>query len=154
MLKRLRKAPHQKQAEKAAKDYAPKDSVGGFLGTHAEESSVTSYRFESKLKGYSGWEWQVVVFQSKKAPATISEVLLLPGKTAIVAPAWVPWAERREELNRAKAESAVADLEQTVEPKQDAKDAAENPPIRKRLRQRLIGKKNEDKRKKPSQGAK
>jgi hypothetical protein len=144
MLKLLKKPQHQSLAEKAARETAPANGVGKFLGVTTEDRETTSYRFESKLTGYVGWEWNVVIFQGKKSDvATVSEVVLLPGKESIVAPSWVPWAERRAELEKNKVEElALADLEVTEDPEPDAKDAGKRPPIGKRLRKRLAKKKD------------
>jgi hypothetical protein len=155
MLKRLKKPQHQGFAEKAAKESAPVGGVGKFLGTVDEEANVVSYRFQAGMKEYVGWEWNVVVFQAKKADPTISEVVLLPGKEAIVAPDWVPWSERRAELEKSEAkELAVADLEVSEDAKADTEDTGKRPPIGKRLRKRLIKKQDNAKGKKPRKGAK
>jgi hypothetical protein len=155
MLKRLKKPQHQGFAEKAAKESAPVGGVGKFLGTVDEEANVVSYRFQASMKEYVGWEWNVVVFQAKKADPTISEVVLLPGKDSIVAPDWVPWSERRADLEKSEAkESAVADLEVSEDAKADTEDAGKRPPIGKRLRKRLIKKQDNAKGKKPRKGAK
>ena len=120
MLKRLKKPQHQGFAEKAAKESAPVGGVGKFLGTVDEEANVVSYRFQANMKQYVGWEWNVVVFQAKKADPTISEVVLLPGKDAIVAPEWVPWSERRAELEKSEAKPLpVSDLEVSEDAKAD-----------------------------------
>jgi hypothetical protein len=144
MLKLLKKPQHQSFAERAAKETAPANGVGKFLGISTEDKDTTNYRFESKLTGYVGWEWNVVVFQAKKSDAaTVSEVVLLPGKASIVAPSWVPWAERRAEIEKNKSEElAVADLEVTEDAEPDAKDTGKRPPIGKRLRKRLAKKKD------------
>ena len=146
MLKLLKKPQHQSLAEKAAKETAPANGVGKFLGTTIEDRDTTNYRFESKLTGYVGWEWNVSIFQGKKADAaTVSEVVLLPGKESIVAPSWVPWSERRAELEKNKAEElAVADLEVTEDSEPDTKDTGKRPPIGKRLRKRLAKKKDKN----------
>ena len=155
MLKRLKKPINQGLAEKAAKETAPSGGVGKFLGTVDEQPHVVSYRFEANLKGYVGWEWNVCVFQAKKsAPATVSEVVLLPGKAAIVAPAWVPWSSRRAELEKEKSELAISDLEVSEDPKTDSKNASKRPPIRKRLVKKLIKNKNDDKGKTPRKRSK
>ena len=157
MLKRLKKPINQGLAEKAAKEAAPTAGVGKFLGTVDEQPHVVSYRFEANLKGYVGWEWNVSIFQAKKsAPATVSEVVLLPGKAAIVAPAWVPWSSRRAELEKEKenSESAIADFEVSEDAKPDAKDASERPPIRQRLVKKLIKNKKDDKGKSPRKRSK
>lgn len=154
MLKRLKKPQHQNLAEKAAKESAPAGGVGKFLGTVDEETNVVSYRFEAKLKGYVGWEWNVVVFQPKKQDPTVSEVVLLPGKNSIVAPEWIPWSERRAELEKTdQKESAVADLEEPKNPESDSEDTGKRPPIGKRLRKRLIKKQDSNKGKKPRKGS-
>jgi hypothetical protein len=155
MLKRLKKPQHQGFAEKAAKEFAPTGGVGKFLGTVDEETNVVSYRFQANMKEYLGWEWNVVVFQAKKADPTVSEVVLLPGKESIVAPDWVPWSERRAELDKSEAKDlAVADLEETEDPKADSEDTGKRPPLGKRLRKRLIKKQDSNKAKKPRKGAK
>ena len=155
MLKRLKKPQHQGFAEKAAKESAPVGGVGKFLGTVDEEANVVSYRFQANMKQYLGWEWNVVVFQAKKADPTISEVVLLPGKEAIVAPDWVPWSERRAELEKSEAKDlAVSDLEVSEDAKADTEDAGKRPPLRKRLRKRLVKKQDNAKSKKPRKGAK
>ena len=47
------------------------------------------------MPGYQGWQWAVVVAAHPGADhATISEVVLVPGPTALLAPKWVPWQER------------------------------------------------------------
>ena len=155
MLKRLKKPQHQGFAEKAAKDSAPVGGVGKFLGTIDEEANVVSYRFQANMKQYLGWEWNVVVFQAKKADPTISEVVLLPGKESIVAPDWLPWSERRAELEKSETKDlAVSDLEVSEDSKADTEDAGKRPPLGKRLRKRLIKKQDNAKGKKPRKGAK
>jgi hypothetical protein len=144
MLRLLKKPAHQALADKAAKETAPANGVGKFLGTTSEDKDTTSYRFESKLTGYVGWEWNVVIFKAKKSDAaTVSEVVLLPGKESIVAPTWVPWSERRAEIEKNKDEQLPAsDLEVTVDSEADTKDTGKRPPIGKRLRKRLAKKKD------------
>lgn len=146
MLKRLRKPQHHKLAEKAAREVSPEGGVGEFLGTTEEDAHLTSYRFESKLKGYSGWEWTVVVYQSKKsALPTVSEVVLLPSEKAVVAPPWVPWSERKAEIEKLQAEElAVSDLEVSKDAESDTKEAAKRPPLRKRRIKRLIQNQNDN----------
>jgi hypothetical protein len=84
------------------------------------------------------------VFQAKKSDAaTVSEVVLLPGKDSIVAPDWVPWSERRAEIEKSKQDqSALSDLEVTEDTQSDSKDTGKRPPLGKRLRKRLIKKKD------------
>lgn len=146
MLRLLKKPQHQTLAESAARESAPANGVGKFLGTASVNRETTSYRFESKLTGYVGWEWNVVVFQGKKSdPATISEVVLLPGKESVVAPNWVPWSDRRAEIENNKAEDLLtSDPKVSKDSEPDTKDAGKRPPIGKRLRNRLTKKKDKN----------
>jgi hypothetical protein len=82
--------------------------VGEHLGATAEPAApaagevapedlgaVLTHTFASALPGYVGWHWAVTV---ARAPGddevTVDEVVLLPGDSALLAPAWVPWHER------------------------------------------------------------
>ena len=69
--------------------------VGNFIEVVLEDKDVATFLFENNQKGYVGWRWSVSVFQAKKdQPATISEIVLVPGDSSLVAPDWVPWSER------------------------------------------------------------
>jgi Protein of unknown function (DUF3027) len=71
------------------------DTVGEYLGATFDDSTAATHRFLAKLPGYQGWQWAVVVAAHPGADhATISEVVLVPGPTALLAPKWVPWQER------------------------------------------------------------
>lgn len=69
--------------------------VGEHRGVHAEDVRVATHLFDCVHPGYPGWQWSVTVARASRARVvTISEVTLLPGEGALLAPAWVPWAER------------------------------------------------------------
>ncbi len=71
--------------------------VGEYLGVAFEGSSAATHRFLAIMPGYQGWQWAVVVAAHPGADhATISEVVLVPGPTALLAPQWVPWQDRVE----------------------------------------------------------
>jgi hypothetical protein len=71
------------------------DTVGDYLGATFDDVTAATHRFLAKLPGYQGWQWAVVVAAHPGADhATISEVVLVPGPTALLAPKWVPWEER------------------------------------------------------------
>ena len=56
---------------------------------------LLTHSFASRLPGYVGWYWAVTVAQVPGEDAvTVDEVVLLPGDSALLAPAWVPWQER------------------------------------------------------------
>jgi hypothetical protein len=57
--------------------------------------TVLTHTFASKLPGYVGWHWAVTVTHAAgDDEVTVDEVVLLPGESALLAPAWVPWHER------------------------------------------------------------
>lgn len=69
--------------------------VGAHLGVHAEDENAATHRFAADKSGYRGWEWSVVLAADAGSDSvTVSEVVLLPGSDALLAPAWVPWQER------------------------------------------------------------
>ena len=69
--------------------------VGAHRGVQAEDVRVATHLFECVHPGYPGWQWSVTVARASRARiVTISEVTLVPGDGALLAPAWVPWAER------------------------------------------------------------
>ena len=69
--------------------------VGAHLGHVVEGDRVVSHLFACERPGYPGWRWSVTVARaSRHKQITIDEVVLIPGETAIVAPAWVPYRER------------------------------------------------------------
>ncbi|MBI3690138.1 MAG: DUF3027 domain-containing protein, partial [Mycolicibacterium aromaticivorans] len=71
------------------------DTVGEYLGVSFEDETAATHRFLAIMPGYQGWQWAVVVAAYEGADhATLSEVVLVPGPTALLAPAWVPWDER------------------------------------------------------------
>ncbi|MGF1646432.1 MAG: DUF3027 domain-containing protein [Kineosporiaceae bacterium] len=80
---------------RAAAMAAAGGEVGEHLGAAAEGERVVAHRFASTHPGYRGWEWTVVLARVPRArTATVSEVILLPGERALLAPAWVPWSDR------------------------------------------------------------
>lgn len=103
MTKKLNEK-HLEAARAAAVAQASEHAVGELLG-HSTDDSLTTFVFTSKLKGYVGWNWSVSVYQGAKGDEpTISEVLLLPGDQALLAPNWVPWSERLADYKALQAE--------------------------------------------------
>lgn len=123
MTKKLNEK-HLATARAAAVGQASEHAVGDLLG-HSSEGSLTTFVFASKLKGYVGWNWSVSVFQGPKGDEpTVSEVLLLPGDEALLAPNWVPWSERLADYKALQAElEAQAALE--AEEAESAEDEEE-----------------------------
>ncbi|MEO8726966.1 MAG: DUF3027 domain-containing protein, partial [Acidobacteriaceae bacterium] len=68
--------------------------VGDYLGATAEDDVAVSAAFASADRGYRGWYWSVTLAVIDPTKPTVSEVVLLPGEEALLAPAWVPWDRR------------------------------------------------------------
>lgn len=82
-------------ARAAVAEHSGAETVGDYLGAQAEDSSAVTHRFLAHLPGYQGWQWAVVVAAHPGSDhVTISEVVLIPGPTALLAPEWVPWDQR------------------------------------------------------------
>ena len=83
------------QARQAVAEFSGADTVGDYLGVGYEDPAAATHRFLAHLPGYHGWQWAVVVAGYPGAEhATVSEVVLIPGPTALLAPQWVPWEQR------------------------------------------------------------
>lgn len=74
---------------------AAEDQVGEYLGASLDDPTAATHRFLANMPGYQGWQWAVVVAAYPGADhATVSEVVLVPGPTALLAPKWIPWNDR------------------------------------------------------------
>ncbi len=77
---------------------------GAFIDAVEEGDNTVSYLFKCELKGYLDWHWSVTVYQPEGAEPTLSEFVLLPGESSLVAPDWVPWSERLADYKALQAE--------------------------------------------------
>ncbi|MFD1214076.1 DUF3027 domain-containing protein [Arthrobacter sp. GCM10027362] len=74
---------------------APAEQVGAHVSASAEGERLVLHRFEAKLAGYRGWHWYATVARVPRGKAaTVCEVGLLPSEDSLLAPEWVPWADR------------------------------------------------------------
>lgn len=88
--------------EEVAADLGPaaETSVGEHLGAVAEGPGAVTHYFAAQQRAYRGWRWSVTIAgipddeAGTAGTVTISEVVLIAGADALVAPAWVPWEER------------------------------------------------------------
>lgn len=84
-----------KDMARAAVEEVGDDEVGEFLGIATQDEGVGVYRFGSRVPGYRGWEWVVVlVTVPGSGVLTINEVSLQAGEQASLAPEWVPYEDR------------------------------------------------------------
>ena len=82
-------------ARAAATEVAGAGEVGAHLGVDADDERVATHRFACLARAYVGWEWSVTVARASRGKTvTVDEVCLLPGAGALLAPGWLPYAER------------------------------------------------------------
>lgn len=79
--------------------------------TRGEDTVDVAY--PSTQQGYPGWKWTVSLAHAEGMEPTVLELELLPGEGSLVAPDWVPWADRLEEYllheKELKEQEAAAD---------------------------------------------
>ena len=98
-------------AREAVEGIANPGEIGAHLGAKSEGDRVVTHLFESRLAGYQGWQWYAVVTRNSRSKiVTVSELGLLPSEDSILAPEWVPWAERVRPEDAQEDEAADAEL--------------------------------------------
>jgi hypothetical protein len=69
--------------------------IGQHLAAKSEGDRLVTHLFECRLPGYAGWQWFAVLTRNSRSKVvTVNELGLLPSEESILAPEWVPWAER------------------------------------------------------------
>jgi hypothetical protein len=108
-------------ARAAVLEIAPAEAVGGHAGAFADGDRLVTHRFTANVVGYAGWEWYATLSRIPRGKeASVCEVGILPGAGALLAPEWVPWADRvkPEEL----AEQQAAEQAELLAGHQDEHD--------------------------------
>lgn len=165
------KAKNKELALEALKEVA-QGSFGDFVDEKEIEKGAIDLRFLCTMRGYDGWHWVVTLTQpDKRKEAMVAEINLMAGENALLAPEWVPWAERlaqfRAELKEAgKANSdaeadeliadmasALSDHEQADETQDDADAGGVKPPLKTRVRKRLVKREQQEENQDPDQGS-
>ncbi|GAA2181007.1 DUF3027 domain-containing protein [Brooklawnia cerclae] len=84
------------QARAAAEEAAGDFGVGDYLGVRSEDGvRQGTHYFACPHPAYTGWHWAVTMTRAARArQATVNEVVLLPSDGSLLAPPWVPWADR------------------------------------------------------------
>lgn len=88
-------SPLEPLALAALHEVAPAEQIGEFV-SQTEADGVLELRFASLVPGHRDWFWRAW-FNTEGEP-TVLEVDLLPGEDALLAPEWVPWAQRLAEF--------------------------------------------------------
>lgn len=111
-------------ALQGVQEIAPAHAIGLVHHVRAEEERLSTHLFECTLPGYRGWFWFATLSRAPRSRvATICEVGLLPGDDALIAPDWVPWADRvrPEDLEENAVEENADSAEDT-----EAEESAES----------------------------
>lgn len=117
-------------ALQGVQEIAPAHAIGLVHHVRAEEERLSTHLFECTLPGYRGWFWFATLSRAPRSRvATICEVGLLPGDDALIAPDWVPWADRVRpedlEENTAQENAASAETAEAEESAEPAENKAE-----------------------------
>lgn len=93
-------------------------SVGEHVAARSEGERLVTHLFECNLAGYRGWRWAVTLTRPPRSrTATICELELLPGEDAVLAPTWIPWAERLRPGDIARADRLPRrEIDERLEP--------------------------------------
>lgn len=71
------------------------DAVGAHISAVDDGERLLTHLFACTLPGYRGWVWSVTLSRAPRSKnANVCEAHLIPADDALLAPAWVPWAER------------------------------------------------------------
>lgn len=98
-------------------------TIGQHLAAKSEGDRLVTHLFESKLAGYLGWQWYAVLTRNSRSKVvTVNELGLLPSEDSILAPEWVPWAERVRPEDEQEPEQVPAQ-----EPEQGQESGEEKP---------------------------
>ncbi|WP_045732342.1 DUF3027 domain-containing protein [Pseudarthrobacter chlorophenolicus] len=107
-------------ARSALEGITSASDIGPHLAAKSEGDRLVTHLFESRLPGYSGWQWYAVLTRNSRSKlVTVNELGLLPSEDSILAPEWVPWAER------VRPEDARDEEHEQERPAPDAQAAGE-----------------------------
>ena len=113
-------------ARAAVEGITAPSTIGRHVGAKSEGDRLVTHLFESRLAGYQGWQWFAVLTRNSRSKVvTVSELGLLPSEDSILAPEWVPWAERVRPEDAQDAEALDADLKAVVQEEPATEDPYE-----------------------------
>jgi hypothetical protein len=130
-------------ALQALKDFCEPGSFGDFASEKEISKNHIEVQFHSALPAYNNWLWTVVLTRvDKKSPFTISEIVLVAGEDALLAPPWTPWAERlaefRKQLREEGRAATDAEADAIIQGLTGGEPSEPKAPPKVRVRQRRI----------------
>ena len=117
-------------ARAAVEGITPAATIGAHLAAKSEGDRLVTHLFESRLPGYAGWQWYAVLTRNSRSKVvTVNELGLLPSEDSILAPEWVPWAERvrPEDEQQQEPDGDASGAVEAVEPAAVVGESAEEP---------------------------
>lgn len=112
-------------AQAALDEVAPAGAVGDVVDA-LDEHGVLALRYRSQLGGYPDWLWTVTIATDDAGEQSVLEVALLPGEGSLVAPEWVPWADRLAEYLAAKEAAEAGDADADGDESEDEDDESDD----------------------------
>lgn len=107
-------------ATEALENVLDEGSFGKLISSEKIPKGV-ELRFECNMPGYTDWHWQVTLSKlTVKSVPTVSEINLLANEDSLVAPPWIPWAERLAEYRKARKEQREAIQQQPEQTSDDS----------------------------------
>jgi hypothetical protein len=103
----------------------------GALRDVVVDDHVATVRFATTQGGYPGWNWTVSIAVNPGMDPSVLETELMPVEGALVAPDWVPWADRLDDYLAQQAldgelASADASLDDDADDDDDDDDDADD----------------------------
>lgn len=97
-------------------------TIGTFAGVVNEGEHTYLVQFACTKPGYPNWRWTVSLAHLPGEEPSVLEAELLPDEGAMLAPDWVPWADRLAEWEA--SQSALDDDEADDDSDDDADDGS------------------------------
>nr|MTA25717.1 DUF3027 domain-containing protein [Actinomycetota bacterium] len=92
-------------ARQALLTFTPDYTIGDLMAVE-EKDGIATVRLASRMPGYAGWNW-IVDLAVDGDSITVLESELVAGEGAVIAPDWVPWADRLRDYEEALANGEV-----------------------------------------------
>jgi hypothetical protein len=116
-------------ARTAIEGIAKASEIGEHLAARTEGDRLVTHLFESRLPGYIGWQWYAVLTRNSRSKViTVNELGLLPSEDSILAPEWVPWAERVRPEDAREDETPEEGAPQEAAREADSAEGPAEPP--------------------------